>query len=213
MEPIEERMQQGIRKIAAFTAAVRVMNQGMRPVEGRSADGAVAVQVDASGAATAITLDDAWRNRLTGPLGIAVVEAYQTARRAQVVSGLEEVARLPDRLDDVPVTPADLAAATPRPVDLAELQRTLPSAAEAGAQLRAAIQGAREARAAATASAARAVPTGAAEQAGVEDVEVVLDAGGGIVACTVSGAWQRSAPVAHLLEALNRPFETPEPQR
>ncbi|SDD86891.1 hypothetical protein [Auraticoccus monumenti] len=208
MDPIEERLQQGLRKVAAFTAAMRVMDEGVRATEASSADGAVTVQVDAAGAVTAILLDDAWRARVAGPLGTAVVEAYQTARRSQVVAGLENVARLPDRLDDVPVLPEDLAAATRPPVDLAELQRSLPSLAEVNAQLAEAIAGARRVRE--TASAAPAAAP--AEPVGGDDVEVVLDAAGGIVACTVPETWQRSAPLPRLLEALNRPFETRETQ-
>ncbi|MVA76522.1 hypothetical protein GC722_10870 [Auraticoccus sp. F435] len=206
MEPIEERMQRGIRKLAAFTAAMRAMHDGVQAVEGRAGDGAVAVQVDATGAATAVLLDDGWRNRVSGPLGEAVVEAYQSARRAQVVAGLENVARLPERLDDVPVTEADLAAATPAPVDLAQLQRTLPSLAEVDAQLAEALAGVRRAREAGTPTTPPTATT-ATTSAGGDEVEVVLDALGGIVACSVPESWQRSAPLPRLLEALNRPLE------
>lgn len=212
MEPIEERIQQGIRKLAAFTAAMRVMNEGVRPVEGRSADGAVTVQVDAAGAATAIQLDDVWRSRLSGPLGTAVMEAYQSARRSQVVAGLENVALLPDRLDDVPVTPEDVAAATPEPVDLAELQRSLPSLADVNAQLAEAIAGVRRARETTASAPPPPATTATSPTAADDEVEVVLDAAGGIVACTVPESWERAAPLPRLLEALNRPLDHQEPQ-
>lgn len=202
MTATPDRMQQAIRKMAAFNAAMRLMNDAARATEGRAADGAVTVQVDADGAATAVLLDDSFRSRLSGPLGTAVVEAYQAARLEQMMAGLTKVAELPRRLDDVPVTDADLVAATPAPVDLDELRRTLPPVHEVSAQLDEAIAGVRRIEEGGGPAA-----TERPSVTGDRDVELVLDAGGGIVACAVSEAWQRSAPLGRLLDELNAPLQ------
>lgn len=209
MSTAEERLERSLRKVAAFNAAMRVMTQGARATEATAGNGAVTVQIDARGAATAVLLDDGWRGRVSGPLGEAVVRAYQDARQQQVIGGLDAIAQLPDRLDDVPVTEDDLAAARPAPVDLDELRRTLPPINEVNAMLQSALDDVQRMGQDGPPVAPE-PPTVADPDA---DVQLVLNASGGIVSCTVSEAWQRSAPLDSLLEALNQPLRDREETR